>query len=377
MIVERLQLRNFRNHTDTTLVLGAQLNALVGNNGQGKTNLLEALSYLSLTKSFFGATDRTVLSRGASGFELTGTVRDAGGRMQTVQIVFDRETNQKVVSVNGARAESMASVIGRFPVVVLAPDHARITAGSPAERRKFIDLVLSQFSRAYLEELLEYRRVLRQRNRILAEARLERSSPSRALEPWTESLAHHGSRIIVRRAEFVSSFVPYVQEAHARLAGGAELPALSYASGVGEVGERTAAAVNHQMLEELRRRAAEERQRGISLVGPHRDELRLLLDGIEVQPYASQGQHKTLLVALKIAECLYLRERSEEPPALLLDDLFGELDSERSQRILGMVSGLGQTVITATDAALFQNTITWNETNRRFVVEEGTCRHVA
>jgi DNA replication and repair protein RecF len=131
------------------------------------------------------------------------------------------------------------------------------------------------------------------------------------------------------------------------------------------------------MLEELHRRAGEERRRGLSLVGPHRDDLRLLLDGVEVQPYASQGQHKTLLVALKIAECLYLRERSEEPPSLLLDDLFGELDPRRSRRILAMVSELGQTVIAATDAALFQDAIVWNERNRRFVVENGTCRHVS
>jgi DNA replication and repair protein RecF len=375
MIVQHLQLRRFRNHAQTEIDLGDRVNALVGNNGQGKTNILEALSYLSLTKSFFGATDRTVLERGAASFEVIGRVQDAGGRVHEVRIAYDRETNQKNVSVNGLRAESMASVIGRFPVVVLAPDHGKITAGSPVERRKFIDVVLSQFSRAYLEDLLEYRRVLRQRNRVLAEAREEGRDPSRALEPWSESLALYGSRIVVRRAEFISSFVPYVRQAHASVAGGREEPALTYASGTGELGEPSVEKV-HRRLEELRRRYAEERRRGATLVGPHRDELRLFLDGAEVQPYASQGQHKTLLVALKIAECLYLRERSEEPPALLLDDLFGELDPMRSRRILAMVSELGQTVITATDEALFQEAIPWNDRSRRFVVEEGTCRHV-
>jgi len=376
MIVRRLQLRSVRNHQSTELVLGEQVNALVGNNGQGKTNLLEALSYLSLTKSFFGATDRTVLKHGASSFEITGEVEDKGGRVHAVRIVYDRETNQKTVSVNGVRAESMASVIGRFPVVVLAPDHGKITTGSPAERRKFIDMVLSQFSRAYLDDLLEYRRVLRQRNRILLEARADGRDPFAVLEPWTESLARYGSRIVVRRGEFINGFVPYVREAHATLSGGMEEPALSYVSGGGASPEATPEQACRRLLEELQRRAAEERRRGLTLVGPHRDELRLFLDGIEVQPFASQGQHKTLLVALKIAECLYLSERSEEAPALLLDDLFGELDPVRSRRILSMVSGLGQTVITATDVALFQDAIGWNDRNRCYAVEEGTCRHV-
>ena len=375
MIVQRLLLQRFRNHANTEVALGSQVNGLVGNNGQGKTNILEALSYLSLTKSFFGTTDRTVLQHGAPNFELIGQVQGAGGKAHTVQIVYDRETNQKTVSVNGVRAESMASVIGLFPVVVLAPEHGKITAGSPVERRKFIDMVLSQLSRSYLEDMLEYRRVLKQRNRILAEARVEGRDPSRALEPWTESLALHGSRIVVRRAEFVRAMVPYVRETHRALTGGAEEPALSYVSSAG--GGATAEDAYVRMLEELHRRAGEERRRGVSLVGPHRDDLRLLLDGVEVQPYASQGQHKTLLVALKIAECLYLRERSEEPPSLLLDDLFGELDPRRSRRILAMVSELGQTVIAATDAALFQDAIVWNERNRRFVVENGMCRHVS
>jgi DNA replication and repair protein RecF len=375
MIVQRLQLQRFRNHASTEVALGSHVNGLVGNNGQGKTNILEALSYLSLTKSFFGTTDRTVLQHGAASFELIGQVQDAGGKTHTVQIVYDRETNQKMVSVNGVRAESMASVIGLFPVVVLAPEHGKITAGSPGERRKFIDMVLSQLSRSYLEDMLEYRRVLKQRNKILAEARVEGRDPSRALEPWTESLALHGSRIVMRRAEFVRALVPYVRETHRALAGGTEEPSLSYACSAG--GGVTAEDAYGRMLEELHRRAGEERRRGLSLVGPHRDDLRLLLDGVEVQPYASQGQHKTLLVALKIAECLYLRERSEEPPSLLLDDLFGELDPRRSRRILAMVSELGQTVIAATDAALFQDAIVWNERNRRFVVENGTCRHVS
>jgi DNA replication and repair protein RecF len=377
MIVQSLHLRRFRNHRETSLDLGTQVNALVGNNGQGKTNVLEALSYLSLTKSFFGATDRTVLMLETPSFQVSGTVVDAGGRVHAVEIFYDRQLNQKTVSVNGVRAESMASVIGRFPVVVLAPEHAKITTGSPGERRRFIDLVLSQFSRAYLEELLEYRRVLRQRNRILGEARAEGRDPARSLEPWTESLAAYGARIVVRRMEFVGSFVPYVQHAHAAVAGGAELPTLLYASGAGTASGQTAEDVRLRMSEELRRRVGEERQRGMTLVGPHRDDLQFLLDGVQVQTYASQGQHKTLLVALKIAECLYLRERSEEPPALLLDDLFGELDPERSRRILEMVSGLGQTVITATDAGLFQDAVQWNNTNRCFVVSKGACRRVA
>ena len=372
MNVVGVRLRDFRNHAETMLAFGPALNVLVGDNGQGKTNILEAVSYLSLTKSFYANSDAAALRHGCDAFCVEGQFESDGGAKSTVVVSYVRETREKSVRINGLQAESLASVIGRFPVVVLSPENGAVTFGGPADRRRFVDVVLSQLSRPYFQDLLEYRRVLRQRNRLLVESGGRRVPAD--LDSWDEALARSGSRIIHRRQVFVSEFSAYIEEAYGNLTGGGEQPAMEYYSSAAATPGAEPDKIRHAMEEALHRTRSEDSRRGATQTGPHRDEFRFLINGTSVRLYASQGQHKTLLVALKVAEFHFLRERLGERPVFLLDDVFSELDGRRSRRILELVTNLGQAVITTTDANVFGEAVQWNTGNRLFEVDHGAVR---
>jgi DNA replication and repair protein RecF len=376
MIVARIKLGNFRNHSYSSLEFGDGINVLLGDNGEGKTNVLEAISYLSLTKSFYASADETVVQLGQDGFEVDGGVVTAGGVEHRVRVAYSRARGEKAYEINGTKPERLSDVIGRFPIVILSPENAAITTGGPGDRRKFVDLVLSQISPAYFETLLEYRRVVRQRNRMLFDARLRGTDPGVATEPWDESLASLAGTIVFRRREFVAEFREYITRAYAILVEGErEEPGIAYISScLPPESNASSEEIRTNIRQALAGRRSEELRRGTTLVGPHRDDLALTLAKMPVQQYASQGQHKTLLVAMKIAEFHFVRERRGEHPILLLDDVFSELDAHRAGHILRLSEQLGQTIITTTDERIFAGTVSWNGTHRRFYVEHGTCR---
>jgi DNA replication and repair protein RecF len=236
-----------------------------------------------------------------------------------------------------------------------------------------MDVLLSQLSRVYLDDLLHYRQVLRQRNRILASAKQSGTLREDTLEPWDRSLAEYGAKIISRRGTFLSEFGTYVENAYARLMDDKESPSLHYQTASEVRSPERPEILAADLLEKMRRRRGEESRRGLSLVGPHRDEIVLRLNGVEVQKYASQGQHRTLLIALKMGEFSYLKERRGETPILLLDDVFSELDEHRAQRLLENIVHVGQTIITTTDDGKVRTSQSGNE-DRVFYVEQGTCR---
>jgi len=390
MILSGITLSNFRNHTASAAEFGPGINALFGDNGQGKTNVLEAVSYLSLTKSFYAASDADVLQIGKDAFEVQGSMVSDGGVPHGVRAAYTRMPAVKTFAIDGAAPLTMASVIGRFPVVILSPENSAITFGGPSERRKFIDMTLSQISSVYLDDLLEYRRVLKQRNRILSDARLHghlKGGPAGGtpvgtvpvaglIEPWTEGLIRYGSRIAHRRRIFLEEFRAYLRAAYHDLVPSAEEPEAVYRCSFDSGDAADPGAMGERMRADLDARKSEELKRGLTLAGPHRDDLTLTINGIGVQQFASQGQHKTLLVALKVAEYMYVRERRQETPLFLLDDVFSELDDRRAHKILGLAMGLGQSMITTTDQSVFDGSVGWGENNRRFTVEGGTCRLV-
>ncbi len=377
MIIQEIELRNFRNHADSRLTFGPGINVLLGANGQGKTNVLEAVSYLGLTKSFYAASDLHVLKLGEPSFTLLGRLQSDGGIPHALQVTFDSVAGKKSVLIDHAAPETLSSVIGRFPVVVLSPEHHKITAGAPSERRRFLDLLLSQVSALYLDDIMQYRKVLRQRNRLLHETRWRPGSARELVEPWTLNLAQLGAKIIVRRRQFIGEFSDYVRRTYAFLADNLEEPSIEYSASDGSVAVGSEEETTRSLREAMNARWDEECRRGTSTVGPHRDELLLALNGMNVQQYASQGQQKTFLVSLKMAEHAYLRERRNERPIMLLDDLFGELDTNRSRRILEQISQDGQCVITATDERPFIHATNLHTEFKRFTVERGTVKEAA
>lgn len=370
-----ISLRGFRNHSDTVLEFSGGTNIILGDNGQGKTNILEAISYLCLTKSFYASSDTLVLGFDHSLFEVKGLLISDGGVGYDVRVTYVLESKEKAYFQNKRRMEPLYTIIGRFPIVVLSPEHAPITFGSPVERRKFLDIVLSQASASYAQDILEYRRIVRQRNKILLGAKIGRMDPGTTLEPWDEQLARVGSRVTYKRKTFIDEFHPYLLSAYQHITDSDESPAMKYIpSPVVDcsVSEEDMVQI---VRRELRDRRRDEIQLGTSLIGPHRDEVAFTINDKDLRKYASQGQHKTFLLALKIAEFFYLKEHRGETPIVLLDDVFSELDGHRTKRVLRLLGDLSQSFITSTSAALFDEPFLTNEHHRRFLVSNGTVQY--
>jgi DNA replication and repair protein RecF len=363
---------NFRNHVQTGLSTAERVNGFVGDNGQGKTSVLEAISALCLTKSVFGSKDRVLVQTGKEQFGVRGEFQSDAGVRYGVGISYSMAEDEKAFTINGTSLEKFSDVVGQFPVVVLAPHIAPITFGGPVERRKFLDFVIAQASRLYLEDLIEYQRVLRQRNKILLDARIAKADCSELLEPWSAELVERGSRITLRRAAFVEEFKLLAEEAYGDLVATTEEPGMEYRPSIPCVGGASDEDLRRAFEAELTRKAGEERQVGATLVGPHRDEVALTINGQGLRKYASQGQHKTFVVALKVAEFQYLLRHRRETPMLLLDDIFGELDGHRARRLLDLIGSLGQAFITATSDNALPADFQWGSANRRFLVHEGS-----
>jgi len=370
-----IRLEQFRNHSRTALQCGDTMNIFLGDNGEGKTNILEAVSYLCLTKSFYAGNDRVATRIGNEYFIVEGDLHSDRGVDFSVRVAFDAVNAEKKFLVNNAEVETLSSVIGRFPVVILSPEGGAVTFGAPADRRKFIDLAISQANKRYFEELLEYRRVLKQRNKVLFDARMSRQDYSDVIEPWTKNLVEHGTQLIVKRREFLREFSPYIADAFQQLTGEQETPALHYAPSVTLDEGSAAPEIENRFSTQLQEQFVEERRAATTLVGPHRDEIEFTINGRDLRKFASQGQHKTFLVALKVAEFFYLKEQCSETPLLLLDDVFSELDEHRSHRLLGMVRRLGQTFITSTSEHVFADALEWGNGAKKFFVRQGVVSY--
>lgn len=351
MTIEQLRIRSLRNHKLTTLACPAGIVLLWGENGAGKTTVLEGISMLCTTRSFVTTQDRVLLTAGETTFDLSGRFRSDAGSQHMVEVQYGAAA-RKAISFDHARVPSAADVIGRFPLVALSPHHRAITAGGPTERRSFIDFVVSQVHHSYLLDLIEYRRILKQRNALLMRSDLSYGQRVAQLDPWTRTFAEHAVRIVRRRCAFLAEFFPYFDAAMRDIAAARELPALRYSPSAGIDYDADDAV---DLFEQAARaRIDADVRRGSTGLGPHRDELELLVNGLDVRAHASQGQHKSMLIALKIGEARYLADRLDERPMLLFDDIFAELDDVRLARILDLVRPLGQVFITTANASVAQ-----------------------
>jgi DNA replication and repair protein RecF len=375
MKIVSAQLRNFRNHTDTELEFKTATNVLLGENGQGKTNVLEALSYLCLTKSFYAANDSTVVQQGKEFFDVRGTLRLDHGTESQIRVMYNGASNRRSYFIGKQEVETFSSVIGKYPIVILSPENSSITFGTPADRRKFVDMVISQSSKVYVDDMLEYRRTLRQRNKILTDAARKKmltTVDETNLAPWTESLVVRGAKIILKRAQFLQEFTPYVSNAYAGIVESGEVPAIAYEPQIACSPDDSVAIIEERYRHMLEEKRNDEIRTGLTLVGPHRDEIAFSLNGLHLRTFSSQGQHKTFLIGLKIAEFFYLKERCNETPVFLLDDVFSELDERRSTRLVGFIENLAQTFITTTSENVFHNMLSWNGEKQKIFIRDGS-----
>jgi DNA replication and repair protein RecF len=368
MLLRSLRLRSFRAHSDSGFEFGPKVNLVHGPNGAGKTNLLEAIHYLCLSKSFLTSHDTHAIRRGADYLEVEGIF--AGDRRPelAVRLVYAPEEGKRIF-VNRAPLERLADIVGMLPVVVLAPEDYALTAGGPEERRRFLDNTLSQARPAYLQDLMRYRRALKQRNALLLLQRRRSAVDAGTLEAWTEEIIQLGARLMWRRHLFVSEFAGFLDEAYRRIEALAETPSITYQTAVDVDDAGGEPALIEAFRERLHCLFARERERGRTLAGPHRDELVFRIEGYEVRPYASQGQHRTFALSLKLATFFFLKDHLEETPLLLLDDIFGILDPARAEIVLDLLQSeaVGQSILTAARIDAFGGVIDFDASEHRAI----------
>lgn len=379
MRAQNLTISNFRNHSSTSITdFASGINVISGQNGEGKTSILEALSVSALTKSFTNAADNTLVQTGSEYFSLDAQfTSDLGVGLHSQVEYHTGPPAKKSIYVNNDRLRRASDLIGRIPIVALTPDDKVITGGAPEERRRFLSLVLSQSSRLYLEDEIEFRKALRHRNSLLGKLKDQGAGLTKAhtqLAPWTEVIIERSARIMSRRSAFVAEFSPFLLESYKLVSGASESPSLRYAPMGFERHGGSAHEMRSFLEEEYARRELEELKRGMTLIGAHRDDLIIMIDPErEAKRFASQGQHKSLLVAMKLAEFSYLRESTNETPILLLDDVFSELDANRSKRLLQLIASgrFGQTFISSTTRENFDVMIDFSSNQHRLFVVEG------
>jgi DNA replication and repair protein RecF len=391
MRLTQIALSNFRNYTQLDLRLPAGPILLHGDNAQGKTTLLEAIYYLATSKSPHGASDRQLLNWYANGPEnpvavgrLTATVQPAGDvRPRKLEIRLIRElggpngsTFRREVLVNGVKVRLM-DLLGNLNVVLFLPEDVGLVTASPSERRRYMDITLCQVNRRYCRALAQYNKVLSQRNALLKTLQ-ERRGRRHELAPWNLKLAELGSIIMQQRALLVTELDQRAGEIHFKhLTGEQESLRLVYQpqveASVGEPGERVGSVYGEEaaanpaawlqgestgmivraLSEMLEVNVVQEVQRGVTLIGPHRDDLRFLVSGRDVADYGSRGQQRTAVLALKLAEVEWMEVQSKERPVLLLDEVLAELDQTRRAYLLERIGGADQSLLTGTDPGMF------------------------
>lgn len=352
MVIRSIRAENVRNHRRTDLACAPHVNILSGRNGAGKTSLLEAISLCTMARSFVPVPDSALVTAGAGETSMTLTAERDGGIPYRVSVSWKHGGRKRFVSTI-ADSLTARDIIGEMPVVALSPDHKSITFGGPADRRSFLDAVMAQASNRYRDLLFDHRRLLKQRNAVLAMANGNPHAVGPEIGAWTEAFVTTSADIVVRRRDFLADLAPRVLAAYLAVSGGAETVGMAYEADHVEADALVTDAGVHQALAQTAARLRDaEARRGVTLFGPQKDDVVLTIGDGLVRETASQGQHKSLLVALKLAECDVLLATTGERPVVLLDDVFSELDRFRCAHVMQRLLSMGmQCFVTTTDGA--------------------------
>jgi DNA replication and repair protein RecF len=380
MHIDHLSLTNFRNYARLELSLPRQPVVLYGDNAQGKTSLLEAIYYLATSKSPYTTSDRQLIHWRTEHdpipyARITAELSKKQSALQRLEVTLMLENVggiarfKKNIKLNGVEKRVM-DIVGLVTVVLFVPRDLSLIEGSPSDRRRFMDITLSQVNRLYAESSDEFERVLPQRNALLRRIAERRSSPAE-LAYWDEQIVTHGSIIIAERQKFLRELEIRAQLNHHQLTGNRETLTLQYQPsflpktekisgqlsfdvlGLDLHKELSATEIQPQFAEQLQREQRESIERGVTLSGPHRDELRLLINGRDCGLYGSRGQARTTVLALKLAELEWMHEHQGEWPILLLDEVVAELDSKRRTFLLDRLNGEMQLLVTTTELDIF------------------------
>ena len=336
MIVKGIELKNFRNYADLNIEFHEKVNVFTGKNAQGKTNLLESIYISSFGKSFRQGNDNEMIQFGEKFCKVKiDAVR--GGMETSVEIAIGE--NEKGIKADGVKIKKISELLEKILIVVFSPDDLVIVKGEPEKRRRFIDRELSQIRPSYYSDLYSYKRALLQRNALLK----DKSAGDEAFEIWDGKLTEFGERVILKRNEFIKKLNKISGEIHKDITNGKESLEVIYDSTI-PISEN----LKEIFLFKLKEGLKNDIFRGSTEAGPHRDDLKLRIDGADIRKYGSQGQQRTAALSLKLAELKLIREETGEDAVLLLDDVLSELDSERQNFLIRSFGNI-QLFITAAE----------------------------
>ena len=340
MQIKKLTLKNFRNYESEEFSFSEGLNVLFGRNAQGKTNCAEAVFYLCTGSSLRIKHDKQLILTGAECARISAV---CSNRYGDVFIEADIRENSREIRINGNKISKNADLLGNVNSVFFSPGELRLIQDGPDERRRFLNLSISQLSKGYYTALLRYNKILEQRNTLLKNRDTELVLET--LPVWDEQLCLYAARIIESRKNYVELLSPLAAESHAYLTDGKETLSVgldrAYQGGEEEIAKRLKREMENAYEKDLRL--------GFTTVGPHRDDLKIFIDEKEAKGYASQGQARTAALSLKLAELEIFKTRAGEYPVLILDDVMSELDLPRRKKLVAKLQGI-QTLITCTHA---------------------------
>ncbi len=341
MVLEQLSIVNYKNIAEAKLSLSPKMNCFVGHNGMGKTNVLDAIYFLSFCHSASTVQDSLVVRHEQEFFMLEGNYRQMPSSDNLLSVYCGMKCGQKKhFRRNGKEYKRLSEHIGIIPIVLVSPADTMLVEGSSEERRRLMDQVIAQLDRPYIEALNRYNKALQQRNAMLRDE--TREPDPEVMDLWEEQMAREGEAVYQRRSHFVEQLAPLLQHFYHHMSGGRELVGLNYVSH----------CQRGPLLDVIRRDRSKDRAVGYSLHGIHRDDLEILLDGHPMRREGSQGQLKTFAISLKLAQYEFLkRSQTDNLPLLLLDDIFDKLDAQRVENIISLVASeqFGQIFITDTN----------------------------
>lgn len=364
MYITKIELNDFRNYEKLNIEFHPKVNIILGNNAQGKTNLIEAVYLSSLGKSFRTSNDFEMIKFGSKFFRIK---IEAEKKNEDICIEMAVSKESKAVKINGRKIKKISELLENIYIVVFSPEDLKIVKEEPERRRKFIDRELCQIKPMYFNNLSRYKKVLLQRNTMLK----ERSPKISLLEVWDYELADYGSRIILHRSEFIKKLDKISSQIHKNITDGKEKLHVQYESNIPFMKD-----LNEQrnlFLEKLKASLDSDLSRRSTNVGPHRDDLKITVNGIDIRKYGSQGQQRTAALSLKLAEIMLIKEEKEEDCVLLLDDVLSELDEERQNYLINSLSNIQLFITSAELSEKVKSTLPEGKT---FLVDDGQIEEV-
>ncbi len=343
MILKKISLINFRNYDKTELELANNLNVFVGDNAQGKTNILEGIYVLALTKSHRVLVDSNVIKHGKSNCKIIGTILKKDNEKK---LEVSINIKNKIVKINNRKIKKLVNYISNLKVIMFCPDDLEIVKGSPGTRRNYVNIELGQISKKYLTKLNEYNKILRMRNeylRLISTKNIDKTY----YEIITENLIERAIKIYLMRKEYIENINLFIEKIFRKIAGNGKLY-LKYDSFV-KLDETNEEKLKEELKNRFNNIYEKEIQQGVTLIGPHRDDILFVLDEKDLKLYGSQGQQRAAVLSLKMAEIDVFYKYTDDYPMLLLDDIFSELDNKKVSNILKYLNDKYQIIITTTD----------------------------